>query len=65
MTRILKSRSSREPTGWKSMAPDQPRVCASCGEKIVLSGKAPLWFSTMQKLSWHAGCRLAAREAAK
>jgi hypothetical protein len=45
--------------GWKHMPPDQPRTCAGCGRKIVLTRAEPLWFKTFEPLqSWHAACRL-------
>jgi hypothetical protein len=56
MTRLLKSRPSSEPTGWKSMSEDQPRTYHGCGEKLVLAHPEPLVFSTFHKTSWHAGC---------
>ena len=57
MTRQLKSRTSTEPTGWRSMAEGQPRTCNGCGEKLVMSGVEPLWFDTMRQESWHAACK--------
>lgn len=46
------------------MSDDQPRVCAGCGEKIVITGPEPLVFQTLSDLegheltSWHSGCWL-------
>jgi hypothetical protein len=58
MTRLLKSRTATEPTGWKSMGEDQPRTCAGCGERLVLAHPEPLWFDTLHLESWHFGCKL-------
>jgi hypothetical protein len=62
VTRLLKSAPSKERSGWASMDPEQPRTCAGCGEKLVMSGPEPLWFSTSQRLSWHAACRIVSRK---
>ena len=44
-------------TTWNSMRPDQPRVCAGCGERIVLK-YGPLMFITSDPpSSWHVACR--------
>ena len=48
--------SDNVSVGWKQM-PGQPRVCAGCGERVVL-GKGMIWFQTSEpKLTWHIGCR--------
>lgn len=43
--------------GWNSM-PGQPRICAFCGERILISKQA-IWFKTSEpKHTWHASCLL-------
>lgn len=42
--------------GWNSM-PGQPRICAGCGERILISKQA-VWFKTSKpQTSWHSTCR--------
>lgn len=47
--------SKSTPDGWNTM-PDQPRTCAGCNVKLVLS-RDTIWLDTMRKLSWHMECR--------
>jgi hypothetical protein len=42
-------------SGWSDM-PEQPRVCAGCGEKVTLNDF--LWFKRFPVMeTWHWRCR--------
>ena len=46
-----------DPQGWRGMPEGQPRVCASCGERVTL-GHEPVWFKTSEPVaSWHFRCK--------
>jgi len=42
--------------GWRHMPPDQPRICAGCGERVKLNSEA-IWFAVSQRKTWHWRCR--------
>jgi len=47
----------RSKDGWNSML-NQPRICEGCGERLIITGRDALWFSTFHKTSWHFRCKL-------
>ena len=42
--------------GWAAMGDAQPRVCAGCGEQVMLREGG--WFTTMEpRKTWHHACK--------